>query len=153
MSDQHEGYVGPNDLVTCARPARKVLPASPVRPVAAYGLIMEEVPPLQPPAATQRHDDPEMFTRPVAPRRIDAVRACRAPSVLRDLSGRRALISLVIKFRPRGNCRGVAPDVHDLPVSQGPGSPLTETANAFPADWQSVKSSVCQRRNASALRP
>jgi hypothetical protein len=120
-------------------------------------LIMEEVPPLQPLAKTQRHDDSEMFTRAVAQALQESMQSApvEAPSVLRDLSGRRALISLVIKFSiAAAIAAGVAlMFVMTFPVSQGPGSPLTETAS-LSSIWQSVKSSVFpapQRKRVATL--
>jgi hypothetical protein len=163
MSDlKHEGYVGPNDLgyyVPRDPRERGGLPSIESSSTGEWrtGLIMEEVPPLQPLAKTQRHDDSEMFTRAVAQALQESMQSApvEAPSVLRDLSGRRALISLVIKFSiAAAIAAGVAlMFVMTFPVSQGPGSPLTETAS-LSSIWQSVKSSVFpapQRKRVATL--
>jgi hypothetical protein len=165
MSDlKHEGYVGPNDLGYYApRDLREQvaggLPSVESSSTGEWrtGLIMEEVPPLQPLAKSQRHDDSEMFTRAVAQALQESMQSApvEAPSVLRDLSGRRALISLVIKFSiAAAIAAGVAlMFVMTFPVSQGPGSPLTETAS-LSSIWQSVKSSVFpapQRKRVATL--
>jgi hypothetical protein len=163
MSDlKHEGYVDPNDLGYYApRDPRERggLPSIESSSTGEWrtGLIMEEVPPLQPLAKTQRHDDSEMFTRAVAQALQESMQSApvEAPSVLRDLSGRRALISLVIKFSiAAAIAAGVAlMFVMTFPVSQGPGSPLTETAS-LSSIWQSVKSSVFpapQRKRVATL--
>jgi len=165
MSDlKHEGYVGPNDLGYYApRDLREQvaggLPSVESSSTGEWrtGLIMEEVPPLQPLAKSQRHDDSEMFTRAVAQALQESMQSApvEAPSVLRDLSGRRALISLIIKFSiAAAIAAGVAlMFVMTFPVSQGPGSPLTETAS-LSSIWQSVKSSVFpapQRKRVATL--
>jgi len=165
MSDlKHEGYVGPNDLGYYApRDLREQvaggLPSVESSSTGEWrtGLIMEEVPPLQPLAKSQRHDDSEMFTRAVAQALQESMQSApvEAPSVLRDLSGRRALTSLIIKFSiAAAIAAGVAlMFVMTFPVSQGPGSPLTETAS-LSSIWQSVKSSVFpapQRKRVATL--
>jgi hypothetical protein len=165
MSDlKHEGYVGPNDLGYYAPRDLREQVAGGLPSVESSstgelrtGLIMEEVPPLQPLAKSQRHDDSEMFTRAVAQALQESMQSApvEAPSVLRDLSGRRALISLVIKFSiAAAIAAGVAlMFVMTFPVSQGPGSPLIETAS-LSSIWQSVKSSVFpapQRKRVATL--
>lgn len=165
MSDaKHEGYLGPNDPEYYApRELRDRATGEQPSPSLVQNndgwrpRMPTEGPSLQPFGKPARRQDSEMFTKAVAQAMQEArdMAPVEAPSVLRDLSGRRALTSLIIKFSiAAAIAAGVAlMFVMTFPVSQGPGSPLTETAS-LSSIWQSVKSSVFpapQRKRVATL--
>ena len=152
MSDaKHEGYVGPNDPAYYA--PRELRDRSPVEQPSS--LVMQnddgwrprmptEGPTLQPlsKAKAPRRQDSEMFTKAVAQAMQEASNnvPVEAPSVLRDLSGRRAMIQQVIRF---SIAVAIAASIAMLLVMAIPSS--QRPANQDPslsAAWQSVKSSV-----------
>src|SRR5436190_79877 len=107
MSDaKHEGYVGPNDpeyyaprelrdRTTGEQPSPTLVQNDGWRP-----RMPTEGPSLQPFGKPARRQDSEMFTKAVAQAMQEArdMAPVEAPSVLRDLSGRRALFQQVIRF-------------------------------------------------------
>jgi hypothetical protein len=103
---KHEGNVGPNDpeyyaprelreRTTSEQPSPTLMQNDGWRP-----RMPTEGPPLQPFGKPPRRQDSEMFTKAVAQAMQEArdVAPVEAPSVLRDLSGRRALFQQVIRF-------------------------------------------------------
>jgi hypothetical protein len=101
-----------------------------------------EGPPLQPFGKPARRQDSEMFTKAVAQAMQEArdMAPVEAPSVLRDLSGRRALFQQVIRF---SIAVAIAASIATLLVMAIPSSqrPAGQDAS-LSAAWQSVKSSV-----------
>ncbi len=107
MSDaKHEGYLGPNDpeyyaprelreRATGEQPSPSLVQNDGWRP-----RMPTEGPPLQPYGKPARRQDSEVFTKAVAQAMQEArdMAPVEAPSVLRDLSGRRALLQQVIRF-------------------------------------------------------
>src|SRR4029453_13514589 len=102
-----------------------------------------EGPPLQPLARPARRNDSEVFTKAVAQAMQEArdMAPVEAPSVLRDLSGRRALLQQVIRF---SIAVAIAASIATLLVMAIPSSqrPAGQDNASLSAAWQSVKSSV-----------
>jgi hypothetical protein len=133
MSDaKNDGHIGPNDPEYYAprertsgeQPSPALMPNDGWRP-----RMPTEGPSLQPFGKPPRRQDSEMFTKAVAQAMQEArdVAPVEAPSVLRDLSGRRALLQQVVRFSMA------------IPSSQRPAS---QDNASLSAAWQSVKSSV-----------
>jgi hypothetical protein len=149
MSDaKHEGYLGPNDpeyyaprelreRATGEQPSPSLTPNDGWRP-----RMPTEGPTLQPIGKPPRRQDSEMFTKAVAQAMQEArdMAPVEAPSVLRDLSGRRALLQQVIRF---SIAVAIAASIATLLVMAIPSSqrPAGQDAS-LSAAWQSVKSSV-----------
>lgn len=151
MSDaKHEKPLGPNDPEYYAPrelrdrlgselPSPKLVPTNDGwRPRATT-----EGPPLQPLSKPARRQDSEVFTKAVAQAMREArdMAPVEAPSVLRDLSGRRALLQQVIRF---SIAVAIAASIATLLVMAIPSSqrPAGQDAPSLSAAWQSVKSSV-----------
>jgi len=150
MSDaKHEGYVGPNDPAYYApRELRERAISEQAEPLLMKNddgwrpRVATEGPPLQP-LGKPRRQDSEMFTKAVA----QAMQEARdnvpieAPSVLRDLSGRRALLQQVIRF---SIAVAIAASIAMLLVMAipSPQRPANQENASLSAAWQSVKSSV-----------
>ncbi|WP_245322813.1 hypothetical protein [Bradyrhizobium valentinum] len=102
-----------------------------------------EGPPLQSFGKPPRRQDSEMFTKAVAQAMQEAreIAPVEAPSVLRDLSGRRALLQQVIRF---SIAVAIAASIATLLVMAIPSSqrPAGQDNASLSAAWQSVKSSV-----------
>ena len=102
-----------------------------------------EGPSLQPLSKPARRHDSEMFTKAVAQAMKEArdMAPVEAPSVLRDLSGRRALFQQAIRF---SIAVAIAATIATLLVMAIPGSqrPAGQDAPSLSAAWQSVKSSI-----------
>ena len=149
MSDaKHEGYLGPNDPEYYAprelrdrasgeQPSPSLVQNDGWRP-----RMPTEGPSLQPFGKPARRQDSEMFTKAVAQAMQEArdMAPVEAPSVLRDLSGRRALLQQVIRF---SIAVAIAASIATLLVMAIPSSqrPAGQDAS-LSAAWQSVKSSV-----------
>src|SRR5436189_3966752 len=150
MSDaKHEGYVGPNDPEYYApremrdrtnneQPSPTLVQNDGWRP-----RMPTEGPSLQPFGKPARRQDSEMFTKAVAQAMQEArdMAPVEAPSVLRDLSGRRALFQQVIRF---SIAVAIAASIATLLVMAIPSSqrPAGQDSASLSAAWQSVKSSV-----------
>lgn len=151
MSDaKHEKPLGPNDPEYYAPrelkdrlgselPSPKLVPTNDGwRPRATT-----EGPPSQPLSKPARRQDSEVFTKAVAQAMREArdMAPVEAPSVLRDLSGRRALLQQVIRF---SIAVAIAASIATLLVMAIPSSqrPAGQDAPSLSAAWQSVKSSV-----------
>jgi hypothetical protein len=150
MSDaKHEGYLGPNDpeyyaprelrdRTTSEQPSPTLVQNDGWRP-----RMPTEGPPLQPFGKPARRQDSEMFTKAVAQAMQEArdMAPVEAPSVLRDLSGRRALFQQVIRF---SIAVAIAASIATLLVMAIPSSqrPAGQDNASLSAAWQSVKSSV-----------
>jgi hypothetical protein len=147
---KHEGYVGPNDPAYYApREMRERTATEQKDPLLMTNddgwrpRTTTEGPPLQPFSKPQRRQDSEVFTKAVA----QAMQEARdnvpveAPSVLRDLSGRRALLQQVIRF---SIAVAIAASIAMLLVMAIPSSqrPPGQENASLSAAWQSVKSSV-----------
>ncbi|MGY2909269.1 hypothetical protein [Bradyrhizobium sp. URHC0002] len=151
MSDaKHEGYLGPNDpeyyaprelreqRATGEQPSPSLVQNDGWRP-----RMPTEGPNLQPIGKPPRRQDSEMFTKAVAQAMQEArdMAPVEAPSVLRDLSGRRALLQQVIRF---SIAVAIAASIATLLVMAIPSSqrPAGQDNASLAAAWQSVKSSV-----------
>ena len=150
MSDaKHEGYVGPNDpayyaprelrdRTTSEQPGTMPIQTEEWRP-----RLTTEGPPLQPFGKPPRRQGSEMFSKAVAQAMQEARETApvEAPSVLRDLSGRRALLQQVIRF---SIAVAIAASIATLLVMAIPSSqrPAGQDNVSLSAAWQSVKSSV-----------
>lgn len=150
MSDaKHEGHVGPNDpeyyaprelreRTTGEQPSPSLVQNDGWRP-----RMPTEGPSLQPMGKPARRQDSEMFTKAVAQAMQEArdMAPVEAPSVLRDLSGRRALLQQVIRFSIAVT---IAASIATLLVMAIPSSqrPAGQDNASLSAAWQSVKSSV-----------
>jgi hypothetical protein len=150
MSDaKNEGHIGPNDPEYYAprelrerasgeQPSPALMPNDGWRP-----RMPTEGPSLQPFGKPPRRQDSEMFTKAVAQAMQEArdVAPVEAPSVLRDLSGRRALLQQVIRF---SIAVAIAASIATLLVMAIPSSqrPASQDNASLSAAWQSVKSSV-----------
>ena len=151
MSDaKHEKPLGPNDpeyyaprelrdRATGEQPSPKLVPTNDGwRPRSKA-----EGPPLQPFKQPARRHDSEMFTKAVAQAMKEArdMAPVEAPSVLRDLSGRRALFQQAIRF---SIAVAIAASIATLLVMAIPSSqrPAGQDAPSLSAAWQSVKSSI-----------
>lgn len=145
---KHEGHVGPNDpeyyaprelreRTTSEQPSPTLMPNDGWRP-----RMPTEGPPLQPFGKPPRRQD-EMFTKAVAQAMQEArdMAPVEAPSVLRDLSGRRAVFQQVIRL---SIAVGIAASIATLLVMAIPSSqrPAGQDNPSLSAAWQSVKSSV-----------
>jgi hypothetical protein len=151
MSDaKHEGYVGPNDPEYYApRELRERATSEQPSPTLMQNndgwrpRMPTEGPPLQPFGKPPRRQDSEMFTKAVAQAMQEArdMAPVEAPSVLRDLSGRRALFQQVIRF---SIAVAIAASIATLLVMAIPSSqrPAGQDNASLSAAWQSVKSSV-----------
>ena len=151
MSDaKHEGYLGPNDPEYYAPRELRERPTSeqpsPTLMQQNDGWrprMPTEGPPLQPFSKPPRRQDSEMFTKAVAQAMQEArdMAPVEAPSVLRDLSGRRALLQQVIRF---SIAVAIAASIATLLVMAIPSSqrPAGQDNASLVAAWQSVKSSV-----------
>ncbi|MEH2499900.1 hypothetical protein V1294_006379 [Bradyrhizobium sp. AZCC 1678] len=151
MSDaKHEGYVGPNDPEYYApRELRERATSEQPSPTLMQNndgwrpRMPTEGPSLQPFGKPPRRQDSEMFTKAVAQAMQEArdVAPVEAPSVLRDLSGRRALFQQVIRF---SIAVAIAASIATLLVMAIPSSqrPAGQDNASLSAAWQSVKSSV-----------
>jgi hypothetical protein len=151
MSDaKHEGYVGPNDPEYYApRELRERTSGEQPSPTLMQNndgwrpRMPTEGPPLQPFGKPPRRQDSEMFTKAVAQAMQEArdMAPVEAPSVLRDLSGRRALFQQVIRF---SIAVAIAASIATLLVMAIPSSqrPAGQDNASLSAAWQSVKSSV-----------
>jgi hypothetical protein len=151
MSDaKHEGHVGPNDPAYYApRELRERAGGEQPNPMIMQNddgwrpRVTTEGPPLQPFTKPARRQDSEMFTKAVA----QAMQEARdnvpveAPSVLRDLSGRRAFVQQAIRF---SIAVAIAASIAMLLVMAIPSSqrPANQENPSLSAAWQSVKSSV-----------
>jgi hypothetical protein len=156
MSDaKHEKQLGPNDpeyyaprelrdRLSAERPSPTLAPNDGWRPRSATG-PSHDGPPLQPLNRPARRQDSEMFTKAVAQAMQEArdMAPVEAPSVLRDLSGRRALLQQVIRF---SIAVAIAASIATLLVMAIPSSqrPAGQDGTSLSAAWQSVKSSVVQ---------
>ena len=150
MSDpKHGGNVGPNDPAYYApRELRERgasgEPDSVLRQAAEWRprLTTEDPPPQAPGRLPQRRENSEMFTKAVAQALQEQMEPAlvEAPSVLRDLSRRRALFSVVLRISIAVVvAAGIASVlVMAIPASQRPAN----DASSISAIWQQVKSSV-----------
>jgi hypothetical protein len=146
---KREGYVGPNDPAYYAprelreRSTSEQPGTMPIQTEEWRPRMPTEGPPLQPFGKPPRRQDSEMFTKAVAQAMQEArdVAPVEAPSVLRDLSGRRALLQQVIRF---SIAVAIAASIATLLVMAIPSSqrPATQDSASLSAAWQSVKSSV-----------
>jgi len=150
MSDaKHEKRLGPNDpeyyaprelrdRLSGEKPSPTLAPNDGWRPRSTT-----EGPPLQPLSKPARRHDSEIFTKAVAQAMQEArdMAPVEAPSVLRDLSGRRALLQQVIRF---SIAVAIAATIATLLVMAIPSSQRTpgQDTASLSAAWQSVKSSV-----------
>jgi hypothetical protein len=151
MSDaKHEGYVGPNDPAYYApRELRERTSSDQPGTMRMQNddgwrpRMPTEGPPLQPFSKPARRQDSEMFTKAVAQAMQEARENApvEAPSVLRDLSGRRALLQQVIRF---SIAVAIAASIAMLLVMAIPSSqrPANQDNVSLSTAWQSVKSSV-----------
>jgi hypothetical protein len=149
MSDaKHEKPLGPNDPEYYApRELRdRAMGESPKLVPSNDGWrprTPTEGPSSQPLSKPARRHDSEMFTKAVAQAMQEArdMAPVEAPSVLRDLSGRRALFQQVIRF---SIAVAIAASIATLLVMAIPSSqrPAGQDAPSLSAAWQSVKSSV-----------
>lgn len=151
MSDaKHEGYVGPNDPAYYA-PRELRERATGEQPNA---MLMQnddgwrprmptEGPSLQPLSKSPRRQDSEIFTKAVAQAMQEAREnvPVEAPSILRDRSGRRAVVQQIIRF---SIAVAIAASIAMLLVMAIPSSqrPAGQDNASLSAAWQSVKSSV-----------
>ena len=150
MSDpKHGGNVGPNDPAYYApRELRERgasgEPDSVLRQAAEWRprLTTQDPPPQAPGRLPQRRENSEMFTKAVAQALQEQMEPAlvEAPSVLRDLSRRRALFSVVLRISIAVVvAAGIASVlVMAIPASQRP----TNDASSISAIWQQVKSSM-----------
>ena len=146
---KREGYVGPNDPAYYAprelreRSTSEQPGTMPIQTEEWRPRMPTEGPPLQPFGKPPRRQDSEMFTKAVAQAMQEArdVAPVEAPSVLRDLSGRRALFQQVIRF---SIAVAIAASIATLLVMAIPSSqrPASQDNASLSAAWQSVKSSV-----------
>ncbi len=151
MSDaKHEKHVGPNDpeyyaprelrdRASSEHPSPKLVPNNdgwrPRTPT--------EGPSLQPLSKPARRHDSEVFTKAVAQAMQEArdMAPVEAPSVLRDLSGRRALFQQVIRFSIAVAIAATIATLLVMAIPSSQRSPGQDSAS-LSAAWQSVKSSV-----------
>ena len=154
MSDaKHEKQLGPNDpeyyaprelrdRLSGEKPSPTLAPNDGWRPRSTTGSTTEG-PPLQPLHKPARRHDSEVFTKAVAQAMQEArdMAPVEAPSVLRDLSGRRALLQQVIRF---SIAVAIAASIATLLVMAIPSSqrPAGQDSTSLSATWQAVKSSV-----------
>jgi hypothetical protein len=150
MSDsKHDGYVGPNDPAYYAprelreRTSSEQPGTMPIQTEEWRPRMPTEGPPLQPFGKPPRRQGSEMFSKAVAQAMQEARETApvEVPSVLRDLSGRRALLQQVIRF---SIAVAIAASIAMLLVMAIPSSqrPAGQDNASLSAVWQSVKSSV-----------
>ena len=150
MSDsKHDGYVGPNDPAYYAprelreRASSEQPGTMPIQTEEWRPRMPTEGPPLQPFGKPPRRQGSEMFSKAVAQAMQEARETApvEVPSVLRDLSGRRALLQQVIRF---SIAVAIAASIAMLLVMAIPSSqrPAGQDNASLSALWQSVKSSV-----------
>ncbi len=154
MSDaKHEKQLGPNDpeyyaprelrdRLSTEKPSPTLAPNDGWRPRSTTGSTTEG-PPLQPLSKPARRHDSEMFTKAVAQAMQEArdMTPVEAPSVLRDLSGRRALFQQIIRFSIAVAIAATIATLLVMAIPSSQRSPGQDTAS-LSAAWQSVKSSV-----------
>ena len=150
MSDpKHGGSLGPNDPAYYAprelrERASSGEPDAVLKQAAEWRprLTTEDPPPQAPGRLPQRRESSEMFTKAVAQALQEQMEPAlvEAPSVLRDLSRRRALFSVVLRISIAVVvAAGIASVlVMAIPASQRPAN----DASSISAIWQQVKSSV-----------
>ena len=150
MSDpKHGGNVGPNDPAYYApRELRERgasgEPDAVLRQAAEWRprLTTEDPPPQAPGRLPQRRENSEMFTKAIAQALQEQMEPAlvEAPSVLRDMSRRRALFSVVLRISIAVVvAAGIASVlVMAIPASQRPAN----DASSISAIWQQVKSSM-----------
>jgi hypothetical protein len=150
MSDpKHGRNVGPNDPAYYAprelrERAVSAEPDSVLRQAAEWRprLTTEDPPPQAPGRLPQRRENSEMFTKAVAQALQEQMEPAlvEAPSVLREMSRRRALFSVVLSISIAVVvAAGIASVlVMAIPASQRP----TNDASSISAIWQQVKSSM-----------
>ncbi|WKA30360.1 SEL1-like repeat protein [Bradyrhizobium roseum] len=150
MSDaKHEKQLGPNDpeyyaprelrdRLSGEKPSPTLAPNDGWRPRATT-----EGPPLQPLSKPARRQDSEIFTKAVAQAMQEArdMAPVEAPSVLRDLSGRRALFQQIIRFSIAVAIAATIATLLVMAIPSSQRSPGQDSAS-LTAAWQSVKSSV-----------
>ncbi len=150
MSDaKHEKQLGPNDpeyyaprelrdRLSGEKPSPTLAPNDGWRPRSTT-----EGPPLQPLSKPARRNDSEVFTKAVAQAMQEArdMAPVEAPSVLRDLSGRRALLQQVIRFSIAVAIAATIATLLVMAIPSSQRSPGQDNAS-LSAAWQSVKSSV-----------
>ena len=153
MSDaKHEKQLGPNDpeyyapremrdRLSGEKPSPTLAPNDGWRPRSTTGSTTEG-PPLQPLSKPARRDS-EIFTKAVAQAMQEArdMAPVDAPSVLRDLSGRRALLQQVIRFSIAVAIAATIATLLVMAIPSSQRSPGQDSAS-LSAAWQSVKSSV-----------
>ncbi len=144
-NSKHEGYLGPNDPAYYApreRTANEQPGTTPIQTEEWRPRLTTEGPPLQPFAKPPRRQD-EMFSKAVAQAMQEARENApiEAPSVLRELSGRRAVLQQFIRL---SIAVAIAASIATLLVMAIPASqrPAGQEAASLSAAWQSVKASV-----------
>lgn len=162
MSDaKHEKQLGPNDpeyyaprelrdRLSGEKPSPTLAPNDGWRPRSTTGSTTEG-PPLQPLSKPARRHDSEMFTKAVAQAMQEArdMAPVEAPSVLRDLSGRRALLQQVIRFSIAVAIAATIATLLVMAIPSSQRSPGQDSAS-LSAAWQSVKSSVVPAQQPAA---
>lgn len=143
-NSKREGNLGPNDPAYYApreRAANEQPGATPIQTEERRPRLTTEGPPLQPFGKPRRQDD--MFNKAVAQAMQEARETApiEAPSVLRELSGRRAVLQQVIRL---SIAVAIAASIATLLVMAIPASqrPAGQDTTSLSAAWQSVKSSV-----------
>jgi hypothetical protein len=142
-NSKHEGY-GPNDPAYYApreRAAGEQPGKMPIQTEEWRPRLTTEGPPLQPFGKPRRQD--EIFSKAVAQAMKEARETApiEAPSVLRELSGRRAVLQQIVRL---SIAVAIAASIATLLVMAIPASqrPAGQEATSLSAVWQSVKSSV-----------
>jgi hypothetical protein len=143
-NSKREGNLGPNDPAYYApreRTASELPGTTPIQTEERRPRLTTEGPPLQPFGKPRRKD--EMFSKAVAQAMQEARdnAPIEAPSVLRELSGRRAVFQQFIRL---SIAVAIAASIATLLVMAIPASqrPAGQEAASLSAAWQSVKSSV-----------
>ena len=144
-NSKHEGYLGPNDPAYYApreRTANELPGTTPTQTEEWRPRLTTEGPPLQPFGKPPRRQD-EMFSKAVAQAMQEARENApiEAPSVLRELSGRRAVLQQFIRL---SIAVAIAASIATLLVMAIPATqrPAGQEAASLSAAWQSVKASV-----------
>ena len=142
-NSKHEGY-GPNDPAYYApreRTAGEQPGKMPIQTEEWRPRLTAEGPSLQPFGKPRRQD--EIFSKAVAQAMQEAREAApiEAPSVLRELSGRRAVLQQIVRL---SIAVAIAASIATLLVMAIPASqrPAGQDSASLAAAWQSVKSSV-----------
>jgi hypothetical protein len=165
MSDaKHEKQLGPNDpeyyaprelrdRLSGEKPSPTLAPNDGWRPRSTTGSTTEG-PPLQPLSKPARRQDSEIFTKAVAQAMQEArdMAPVEAPSVLRDLSGRRALFQQIIRFSIAVAIAATIATLLVMAIPSSQRSPGQDSAS-LTAAWQSVKSSVVPATQPAAAPP